>query len=68
MDKTEELLAVLDLPKEEQEKWVAAHLGYNITFGGLAHESLADLAFRLRDEVENIPYKYGKDFETVAIA
>ncbi len=49
--KIKELLAVLDLPEEEQQKWMFIH--------GVIHhhptdenriESLADLAFRLRPE------------------
>ena len=41
----EELLAVLDMSKEEQRLWCVA----NTEPGSWAH--LADLAFRLRDEV-----------------
>lgn len=44
MTKTEKLLAVLDLPEKEQVDYLFLH-DYDLD------ESLADLAFRLRDEV-----------------
>lgn len=42
---TEELLAVLDMSEEEQMNWVWS------CFGIARKDALADLAFRLRDEV-----------------
>lgn len=47
-DKTKELLAVLDMSKEDQSLWLIYHEGIEPT------ESLADLAFRLRDEAVRI--------------
>ena len=47
--KTKELLAVLDLPEGEQWIWVSEN--YKDKFW-----SLADLAFRLRDEAANMRY------------
>ena len=41
----DELLAVLDMPEEEQEEWCR-----DKTMPYRWRESLADLAFRLRDE------------------
>lgn len=61
MDKIKELLAVLDLPEEEQLKglkpfiprgdWAAVYWNY--------HFSLADLAFRLRDEADRTNFHNG---------
>lgn len=56
-DKIKELLAVLDLPEDEQFLWVYEHITYEKyechQCGGqdTSAETLADLAFRLRDEV-----------------
>lgn len=44
-DKIQELLAVLDMPEKEQWSWALVNKHRN-TY----RESLADLAFRLRDE------------------
>lgn len=59
MSKTEELLAVLDLTRQEQWEWLEAKfsetddlhccLGTPICFTG--EQDLANLAFRLRDEM-----------------
>lgn len=48
MTKTEELLAVLDLPENEQWNWLVKNNIGGLAVGEVAH--LADLAFRLRDE------------------
>jgi len=45
-EKIDELLAVLDLPKNEQINYLYRERGYDTDYDG----SLADLAFRLRDE------------------
>lgn len=54
-DKINELLAVLDLPKEEQYLWVTIWIADNLPNafqrGERCELSLADLAFRLRDAV-----------------
>jgi len=47
MSKIDELLAVLDMPEDEQIIWCAKNAGYD-----LLDSTLADLAFRLRDEVK----------------
>lgn len=44
--KIEQLLAVLDMSEDEQHDWCARCPGCR-----MGNESLADLAFRLRDEV-----------------
>ncbi|KKN71398.1 hypothetical protein LCGC14_0421200 [marine sediment metagenome] len=49
MSKTEKLLKVLDLPEEEQERWVFENVSSYQNLCG--EKSLADLAFRLRDKV-----------------
>ena len=49
MSKTKVYLAVLDLPEEEQERWVFENVSSYQNLCG--EKSLADLAFRLRDEV-----------------
>lgn len=52
MTKTEELLAVLDLPKDEQQEWWQTHYGEK---WGCAN-CLELAAFRLRDEqAKDIP-------------
>lgn len=68
MNKIEELLAVLDLPEDEQINWLyekelvfkKAEKVY--TFKGKASwrccPSLADLAFRLRDEVNKVEFHH----------
>lgn len=45
MTKTEELLAVLDLSEDEQDRWCCLNTNRR------PHEHLADLAFRLRNKV-----------------
>jgi hypothetical protein len=53
MTKIDELLAVLDMPEDEQIKWVDSHIGRRVIYqNGIAwyRESLADLAFKERDE------------------
>jgi len=62
-NKIQELLAVLDLSEEKQVDWAFNEFGYDIHFTDykgkldkcrfpLTDTSLADLAFRLRDEVD----------------
>ena len=48
MTKTDKLLAVLDLPEEEQVWWVFENVSSYQNLCG--EKTLADLAFRLRDE------------------
>lgn len=54
MSKIEELLSVLDMPEDEQKKWVDNNnlcKEYKIRHGtAVIVESLADVAFRLRDK------------------
>jgi hypothetical protein len=49
-----ELLAVLDLPEDEQLEWAAALFFDNDQFAAGCY--LADLAFRLRDEAVQLEY------------
>lgn len=49
MTKIEELLAVLDMPEDKQVSWVQERFAYK--YPSLQKGDLADLAFRLRDEV-----------------
>lgn len=58
--KTKELLSVLDLSEEEQYRWVDTNVeqeGWEapISKSFVSTESIADLAFRLRDEVKDLP-------------
>ncbi len=61
MSKTEELLKVLDMPEEEQWEWVTSHqteYDYQLLIPSLLTNEfrqalLADLAFRLRNSVED---------------
>lgn len=72
MSKTDELLAVLDVPEEEQRKWVNKYCNKEkidntilIPHPELGCEdyeieiSLADLAFRLRDETDRHDWETG---------
>jgi hypothetical protein len=66
-DKIKELLAVLDLPIKSQRKWVAKWASNNLprTHGVITSLSLADLAFRLRDEAAERPILFKQAREIV---
>ena len=61
--KINELLAVLDMPEAEQAVWCEAKEHGNRQMG----ESLADLAFRLRDEVRKAAWGEQGKFYTKGI-
>ena len=65
MDKTQDLLAMLDMCGGEQQIWWEIKQGEQ---GHSCKNCLEWSAFRLRDEAVKRPFEYGKDFETVAVA
>lgn len=56
-DKIKELLAVLDMPEEEQIQFLVDYLESS-TDQSYLPDQLADLAFRLRDEVGNVAFHH----------
>ena len=74
MSKTEKLLAVLDMPENEQWRWVCGQdlwKYFTIHIAGTVENKtfLADLAFRMRDEARETKEKwwaYSESCEQVA--
>lgn len=62
-DKIKELLAVLDMTEEKQLEWIAERFFNSDQFAAGSYS--ADLAFRLRDEANNLP-SWGEAKQLVA--
>ncbi len=62
-----ELLAVLDMSEDEQIEWLRTNVFTSMRFREWIRTSLADLAFRLRDEAKGSEgvVKYGKAMQIV---
>lgn len=83
MTEIEKLLAILDMTEEEQHKWLYEYADKNDLIGidlwcnfcitwkmsdvVLINCSIADLAFRLRDEAAKIK-NFGEDLDSVIVA